>query len=192
MNICIFGAASARIDNRYILSVETLGKDLAQRGHSLVFGAGGSGLMGAAARGFRSGGGEIYGIIPDFFREEGVEVIYDGCTKLIFTETMRERKARMEDMADAFVVVPGGIGTFEEFFEVLTLKQLGQHNKPIAVYNYDGYYDELAGSLETAMRKNFIPEGFARLYLFSDKQKEIIDYLEKDREETFLVKEMKL
>ncbi len=191
MKICVFGSASSRIDCHYIHAVETLGEILAQRGHDLVFGAGGSGLMGAAARGFHAGGGEIHGIIPEFFRDEGVEKIYEHCTDLIFTETMRERKAIMEDMANSFIVTPGGIGTFEEFFEVLTLKQLGQHNKPIAVYNYEGYYDELAGSLETAMRKRFISERCAQLYLFSDNINDIVTYLENNHDRTFSVKDMK-
>ncbi len=126
MKICIFGAASAHIDDNYIKAVERLGKSLALRGHSLVFGAGGTGLMGAAARGFKRGGGFVHGVIPEFFREEKVELIYEDCDKITYTETMAERKFIMEDEADAFIITPGGIGTFEEFFEVLTLKTARQ------------------------------------------------------------------
>ncbi|MBR6741472.1 MAG: TIGR00730 family Rossman fold protein [Clostridia bacterium] len=148
MKICIFGASSNEIDEKYILAVEKLGEELAQKGHTLVFGAGCNGLMGAAARGFKRMGGKIIGIIPDFFREEMVEVIYTECDELIYTETMAQRKAKMEDMADAFLVAPGGMGTFEEFFEALTLKQLGRHNKPMAIFNIDGYYDKLEAFMQ--------------------------------------------
>ena len=124
MRICVFGAASPTIDPEYIKRVEELGRELARRGHSLVFGAGANGLMGAAARGVHEGGGRVLGVIAKFFDEEDVEAIYDKCDELIFTDTMRQRKETMENNADAFIVVPGGIGTFEEHFEILTSKQL--------------------------------------------------------------------
>ena len=135
MRICIYGAASPTIDAEYTEKVELLGEKLAKRGHSLVFGGGANGLMGAAARGIKKQGGHIIGVIPKFFGEESVEAIFEECDELITPDTMRERKQIMEDNSDAFIVVPGGIGTFEEFFEILTLKQLCRHNKPIAIYN---------------------------------------------------------
>ena len=178
MKICIFGAASAHIDDNYIKAVERLGKSLALRGHSLVFGAGGTGLMGAAARGFKAGGGDIHGVIPNFFREECVEVIYDGCDKITYTKTMAERKSVMEDLADAFIITPGGIGTFEEFFEVLTLKQLGRHGKAMAVFNIDGYYDDLEKFMQTVADKKFITFKCSQMYqCFTDECK-MIDYIE--------------
>ena len=178
MKICIFGAASAHIDDNYIKAVERLGKSLALRGHSLVFGAGGTGLMGAAARGFKAGGGHIHGVIPNFFREECVEVIYDGCDKITYTKTMAERKSVMEDLADAFIITPGGIGTFEEFFEVLTLKQLGRHGKAMAVFNIDGYYDDLEKFMQTIEKKKFITFKCSQMYqCFTDECK-MIDYIE--------------
>ena len=133
MRICIFGASSAHIDEFYIKAVEDLAEKMARRGHSLVFGAGATGAMGAAARGTKRGGGYIHGVIPEFFREEGVEKIYTECDELTYTKTMAERKTLMEDDAEAFIIVPGGIGTLEEFYEVLTLKQLGRHNKAMAI-----------------------------------------------------------
>ena len=178
MKICVFGAASAHIDDNYIKAVERLGKSLALRGHSLVFGAGGTGLMGAAARGFKAGGGHIHGVIPNFFREECVEVIYDGCDKITYTKTMAERKSVMEDLADAFIITPGGIGTFEEFFEVLTLKQLGRHGKAMAVFNIDGYYDDLEKFMQTVADKKFITFKCSQMYqCFTDECK-MIDYIE--------------
>ena len=181
MLICVFGAASDKIAKIYIDTVETLGEKIADRGHGLVFGAGGNGLMGAVARGVKRKNGEIYGVIPHFFREENVEKIYDECTELIFTDTMAQRKTRMEDLADAFIIVPGGIGTFEEFFEVLTLKQLSRHTKPIAVYDIKGYYKNMDAFLEVAYKEQFIREDCRELYCYSDDMDVILDYLEHDK-----------
>lgn len=191
MNICVFGAASSEIDDKYIKAVEIMGESLAKAGHNLVFGAGGQGLMGAAARGFKKGKANITGIIPEFFKDADIEAIYEHCDELIYTDTMRERKAKMEDMADAFIIVPGGIGTFEEFFEVLTLKQLGRHKKTIAIYNIDGYYDAMEAMLERSVNEHFIRENCQLLYsCFSDLQS-MIDYLEADIQIDFSVKQLK-
>ncbi len=177
MKVCVFGASSVHIDKKYIESTEKLGYELAKAGHSLVFGAGAGGLMGAAARGFKRGGGYIHGVIPEFFREEGVEPVFDGCDKITFTETMSERKRIMEDDADAFVIVPGGVGTFEEFFEVLTLKQLGRHNKAMAVFNIDGYYNELEEFMRIAEDRKFINFECGELYTLFDNIDDIVAYL---------------
>lgn len=191
MRICVFGAASPTIDPEYIKAVEALGEKLAKRGHSLVFGGGGGGLMGAAARGFQAGGGKIMGVIPSFFNDEKVEAICDFCDSLIFTETMRERKQIMEDNSDAFIVVPGGIGTFEEFFEILTLKQLCRHNKPIAIYNLKGYYNELESVMNSSIRKNFIRKDCASLYLLSEDVDRLIEYVESKNHVQRTVRELK-
>ena len=178
MRICVFGAASPTIDPEYIRKVEEMGLELAKRGHSLVFGAGNNGLMGAAARDFREGKAYILGVVPSFFREDDIEALCPFCDKMIETETMRERKQTMEDNADAFIVVPGGIGTFEEFFEILTSKQLCRHNKPIAIYNLKGYYNEMEQVLVSAMEKNFIRNDCHELYHLSEDVESIIAYLE--------------
>ena len=178
MRICVFGAASAHIDNKYINEVEELCKELASHGHSLVFGAGATGLMGAAARGFKAGKGYIHGVIPKFFLEEGVEAIFTDCEKMTYTETMAERKKAMEDDAEAFIIAPGGVGTFEEFFEVLTLKQLGRHEKAIVVFNIDGYYDELEKFMATAIDRKFVTGKCNLLYTCFSKREEVIKYLE--------------
>ena len=178
MKICIFGAASDKIDKKYIDDCYFLAKTLAKRGHDLVFGAGGEGLMGAAARGFRDGGGKVHGVIPYFFEENGYEAIFKGCDELTRTETMAERKKIMEDNADAFIIVPGGIGTFEEFFEVLTLKQLGRHKKAIAVYNSCGYYDSLERFISDVTAKKFINEECKILYKTLNSREEVVDYIE--------------
>ena len=136
MKITVYGAASDRIDRIYIDRVEELGEELAHRGHTMVFGAGSTGLMGAAARGVARGGGKIIGVTPRFMHT--LEPVSDLCTERIETETMSDRKDMMESLADAFVIVPGGIGTFDEFFQILTLRVLGRHNKPIILYAEKG------------------------------------------------------
>lgn len=191
MRVCVYGAASPTIDQEYIRLVEQMGEALASRGHSLVFGGGGNGLMGAAARGFRAGGAYILGVIPRFFDEENVEEICDFCDQMIQPETMRERKQIMEDNADAFVVVPGGIGTFEEFFEILTLKQLCRHNKPIILYSIRGYYNEICHAMEEAVKKNFIKDNCMELYCIAGDLDTLVACLEKPAEEQRSIKELK-
>lgn len=178
MKICVFGASSAHIDDKYIDEVESLCLSLARCGHSLVFGCGATGLMGAAARGFKRGGGYIHGVIPTFFKENGVEQLYEECDKITYTKTMAERKFKMEEEADAFIIVPGGVGTFEEFFEVLTLKQLGQHEKAIAIYNIAGYYDDLEKFMQTVKERKFITFECGKLYRYFDEAGKIIEYIE--------------
>ena len=178
MKICVFGAASAHIDKIYIEAVEELGRKMAARGHSLVFGAGGSGLMGAAARGVKAGGGFVHGVVPSFFKEDGVEQLFEECDKMTYTPTMRERKAIMEDEADAFVIAPGGVGTFEELFEVITLKQLNRHSKAIVFLNTEGYYDELEAFMRVACERKFVTESCLKLYEIKSTPDEVLDYLE--------------
>ncbi len=189
MKITIYGASSDQIKKIYLEEVEALGEKMAKRGHSLVFGAGDSGCMGAAARGVFKGGGEIIGVIPTFFDVDGV--IYPNCTELIQTETMRDRKEILEEKADAFVVTPGGIGTYDEFFEIVTLKQLQRHNKAIAIYNVDGYYDALYQMLKKLVTDGFMKEESESLVRFFDDADEMIDYLENYKEEALSVEDLK-
>jgi len=176
MKICLYGASSTKTDKKYIEAVEHLCKKLAARGHSLVFGAGANGLMGAAARGFTAGGGHILGIAPGFFDIDGI--IYDKCDELIRPETMRERKKLLEDNADVFLIVPGGVGTFDEFFEILTLKQLGRHSKAIVIYNLNGYYDKLQDFMNVAKEEYFVSDKTLTLYEIMDDADKIIEYIE--------------
>ncbi len=178
MQICLYGAASNTISPEYITAIEALGREMGKRGHTLVFGAGYNGLMGAAARGVRESGGKMIGVIPTFFREESVEQIDFLCNTLIYTDSMRERKQKMEELADAFITVPGGIGTFEEFFETLTLRQLGRHAKPIAIYNVNHYYDPMLAMMDHAIAQNFLREDCRTLYRVFDRAEEMLDALE--------------
>ena len=176
MNICVYGASSDKIDKVYIETVEKMGLEMAKRGHGLVFGGGAEGLMGAAARGMSAGGGKIIGVAPAFFKVDGV--LFDECDEMIYTDTMRERKGIMEEKSDAFIMTPGGLGTYDEFFEILTLKQLGRHTKPIAVFNINGYFDPLRAVLENAVNKQFMTPQSLRLCEFFDRPERLLDYLE--------------
>ncbi len=189
MKICVYGASSNAIDKSYIEEVEKLGKMIVERGHKLVYGAGAQGLMGAVARGVYSMGGEIIGVSPSFFNVDGV--LFEDCTELIYTDTMRQRKQIMEDRAESFIMVPGGIGTFEEFFEILTLKQLGRHKKPIAVYNINGYYNEMNNMIEYAIEEKFMKGKCRTLFKLFDNMEDIFEYLENYEDDYSSVLDMK-
>ena len=176
MKICIYGASSNAIDNSFLDAGEQLGKTIAQNNHSVVFGGGAAGLMGAVARGSHSENGEIIGICPSFFNVDGA--LFTDCTEMIYTETMRERKQLLEEMSDAFVITPGGIGTFDEFFEIYTLRQLGVHKKPIVIFNTNGYYNPLIDMLSNAIQKSFMPDTNMDLLFISDNPQEIIEHIE--------------
>lgn len=191
MNICVFGAASNEIDKKFISAIEEMAEALAKKGHNLVYGAGNNGVMGASARGFVRGGGKVIGVIPEFFKETMAEVIKTDCDELIYTQTMQERKKTMEDLADVFIIAPGGIGTFDEFFEVLTLKQLGRHNKPIVVYNLFDYYSPLEAMLDNAIEGKFLTETCKEIYSFESELPSLIEYLESYEGKSFDVAELK-
>ena len=177
MNICVYGASSKSIDEKYIKAGEALGEQMAERGHTLVFGGGGHGMMGAVARGVKKGGGKVIGVAPSFFNVDGV--LFDGCDEFIYTETMRERKQIMEDRSDAFIAAPGGVGTFEELFEIITLKQLGRHSKPVAVFNVNGYYSGIKDMFERAVEESFMTRACLSLFGMTEDKGEILDYLER-------------
>ena len=175
--ICLYGAASDRIDKEYIKDVEELGKEMARRGHKMIYGAGSSGLMGAAARGMDSKNGHIIGVTPHFMHT--FEPIYE-CTTLINTNTMSERKSIMEQYGEAFIIVPGGIGTYDEFFQILTLKELKQTDKPIVIYNVNGYFDKLQELLTDGIQKGFIRKVVPELYYITDNPQKALDIIESE------------
>ena len=189
MKICVYGASSNKIDKRYIEATEELGEKMAKRSHELVYGAGSNGLMGAVARGMTKGGGKIIGIVPSFFNVDGV--LYEKCDEIIYTETMRERKQIMEQEADAVVMVAGGLGTFDEFFEILTLKQLARHSKPIAILNTLGYYDKLLQFLEHTAEEGFVRKDYVEMLKIFDNADALIDYLENYDGRLTLFKDLK-
>lgn len=172
MRLCIYGAASNNIDSSFINLGEILGVKLAENGHGIVFGGGNNGMMGAVARGVSSVGGEIIGIAPSFFNVDGV--LFDGCTEFVYTDTMRQRKQIMEEKSDAFIVTPGGIGTFDEFFEIYSLRQLGRHNKKIIIYNINGYFNPMIEMLESAIEQHFVSPSNRDLLYVCDTADEVI------------------
>lgn len=176
MKICIYGASSNAIDKSFLDAGEQLGKTIAVNNHSVVFGGGAAGLMGAVARGAHTAKGEIIGICPSFFNVDGA--LFTDCTEMIYTETMRERKQLLEEMSDAFIITPGGIGTFDEFFEIYTLRQLAVHKKPIVIFNTNGYYNPLIDMLNNAIQKSFMPSTNMDLLFISDNPQEIIEHIE--------------
>ncbi len=154
MKICVYGASGNDLDRAYFDAARELGRLLARQGHALVFGGGARGLMGACAEGAAELGGEIIGVAPRFFDEPGI--LFPRCSRFVYTETMAERKTAMFSESEAFIALPGGIGTFEEFFETLTLKQLGRHRKPMALLNTLDYYAPLMAMLDKAVEGGFL------------------------------------
>lgn len=156
-HITVFCASSNHVDSRFTKVAERMGYQLANRKITLVYGGGDVGLMGIMARAVHANGGRVVGVIPYALRSmEGVA--YEVADELIMTDTMRERKAKMYERADAFVALPGGIGTLEEFMEVITLKKLGYHDLPIALVNTDGFYDRLLELFSEMIDSQFLSE----------------------------------
>ncbi|MGB8357782.1 MAG: TIGR00730 family Rossman fold protein [Bacteroidales bacterium] len=154
MKVCVFAASSSRIDAAYATSAAELGRSFAALNVHAVFGGGGIGLMGIFADEVLAGKGEITGVIPEFMIKEGWG--HKGIKDMIVTSDMSERKKTIFAMSDAAVALPGGVGTLEELTEVITLKQLGQFNKPIIIMNINGFYDHLIEFFEHMFRGNFI------------------------------------
>lgn len=179
MNICVYGAASSLIKDIYKEAGRELGRKIAERGNGLVFGGGANGMMGSVAEGVYEKGGYILGIVPSFFKEANAEVSFTKCTEYIYTDTMRERKRQLDECSDAFIITPGGIGTLDEFFEILTLKQLGRHNKAIVLYNINGFFDELDVMMDRYIREEFITDDCKELYKVFSNPDEMLKYIEK-------------
>jgi len=177
MKLCVFGAASPTVDEIYKTKTAELGEKLALAGHSLIFGGGKNGMMGAVAEGFMKHGAGIISVVPKFFL--GMNVVLDGCDVYVNHDTLNERKTYMEDSADAFIVTPGGIGTFDELFEVITLNNLKQMDKPVIIYNINGFFTPLLAYIEECVRLNFISESVLSIYKVTDSADEIVRLLEK-------------
>lgn len=189
MNICVYGASSNIIDDGYILAGEELGEIIAKRGHGLVFGGGDSGMMGAAARGAYRQGGYIIGVSPDFFNVDGI--LFENCNEMHLTDGMRSRKKMLDEKSDAFVISAGGIGTFDEFFEILTLKQLGRHKKPIVILNTDNYFDAMLQLLDKCVEGKFMFDKTLELFKVVSTPQEAVDYIENYKGELANIAEMK-
>jgi uncharacterized protein (TIGR00730 family) len=174
--ICVFCGSSAGSRPAYAEAARELGRTLAQRGIGVVFGGGKVGLMGVLADAALAAGGEAIGVIPEAL--EAREIAHAGLTRLHVVRSMHERKTLMADLADAFIALPGGFGTFEEFFEAVTWTQLGIHGKPCGLLNVDGYYDALLGQLDRAVGDGFIHRHNRLLVLDSASIPALLERLE--------------
>ena len=174
--ICVFCGSSHGSNPRYAAAARTLGRLIAERGFSLVFGGGGPGLMGETARAVREGGASVAGVLPKFLR--WVELPPEWEKDLIITADLQERKTRMLAMADAFVVLPGGAGTMDEFFEVVTSASLGVLDKPILVVNTEGFFDTLERLMNHIVREGFAQPKILDLYRLVDMPEEAIAAIE--------------
>lgn len=176
-HVCVYCSSSNQIDDRYKDAARELGRLLAQREHTLVYGGGRVGLMGELARAVHEADGRVVGVIPEALKQvEGVA--YDVADEMIVTFTMQERKNHMFTRADAFIVLPGGFGTLEELLEVLTLRQLGYHDKPIVLVNTNGFFDRLLEVFEQFYEEKFAHPDRARSFHVAEGPGEAIAFLE--------------
>jgi uncharacterized protein (TIGR00730 family) len=162
--ITVYCSSSTALEPHFAATARTLGGEIARRGLTLVYGGGGIGLMGEVARAAKAAGGRVEGVITRQF--VALEQAWDGCDEMVVVDTMRERKAGLEGRADAFVVLPGGLGTFEELFEILVARYLGHHRKRIAMVNDRGYWDPLKVLLEHAIEHTFVRPAVLELLSF--------------------------
>jgi uncharacterized protein (TIGR00730 family) len=154
--VTVFCGSSFGTDQLFEETAYRLGAALANKEIGLVYGGASVGLMGAVANGVLDNGGEVIGVLPDFLQKK--ELAHKGLTELIIVETMHERKKIMDEKCDGTITLPGGFGTMEEFFEMLTWAQLGLHKKPVALLNVNGFYDELLAFVGTMVAKGFLKE----------------------------------
>ena len=172
MRICVYGAGSTKIKSKYIDESYRLGEEIAKRGHSLVFGGGSTGVMGAVSKGALDNNGKVIGIAPKWM--EKFEGICRECDEFIYTESMKERKNLFLEKSDAFIIAPGGIGTLEELFEIITWKQLGLYPKPIVILNTNGFFDKVLSFLDQLIEQNFMREEHKKMWKVVDKAEEIL------------------
>lgn len=154
MNICLYGSGSRNIDSVYTDAAYELGCQIAKNGHTLVFGGGDTGMMGACAHGVHDNNGKSIGIAPEWIGN--FEPLCEVCSEFIYVDSMDERKNKFVENSDAFIITPGGIGTLDEFFEIITLKKLKQHNKEVIVFNIDGFFDKMFEMIDEMGEKGFL------------------------------------
>ena len=175
-NIVVYCGSNLGATPLYVEAARGLGEAIAKRGSRLVYGGGRIGLMGTVADAVLQAGGETVGVIPTFLREK--EVAHRGLTELIETPDMPSRKNKMIELGDAFIALAGGIGTFEELFEVLSLAQLKQHRKPVGLVNTAGFYDPLLALLQQTAAQGFMPAANLSLLCVADTPQELLVKLE--------------
>ncbi len=173
--ICVYCGSSAGADEVYVRRAAALGAEIARRGYGLVYGGGNLGLMGAVSRAAHDGGATVYGIIPAPLAAK--EIAGETIGRIEVVETMHQRKARMAQLADAFITLPGGFGTLEELFETISWIQLGIHTKPMGLLNVNGFFDPLRQMLDHQIDQGFIPTRYRGLLVVAEEPAELIDGL---------------
>lgn len=176
MQICVYMGSRNGNSPEFMTEAKALALLMAKRGHGLVYGGGNTGLMGAVADVMVEAGSPTYGVIPKAL--EKLEVAHTGLRQLVITEDMHERKKAMLERADAFIALPGGLGTFEELFEALTWQQLGYHQKPVGLLNVNGYYDYLLKFLDVSVEGGFVSSHHKNALIVADNVEEILDKIE--------------
>lgn len=174
--IAVFCGSKEGYNETYRETAYGLGAILAERGIGLVYGGGKVGLMGAVADGVLQNGGKVIGVIPDFLQTK--EVAHEGVTEMIVTDSMHTRKVKMHELSDGVIVLPGGWGTMDEMFEMLTWGQLGLHKKPIALLNINGFYDSLKVLVNNMIQEGFLEECTAEILMTSDSIEELLSMME--------------
>lgn len=174
--IAVYCGASTGDKPEFVKAAYDLGKHIAQQGYTLIYGGGAIGIMGAVHDGVLDHGGHVIGIMPRFLHER--EIASDRIDELIIVETMHERKQKIADMADAFVLAPGGGGSLDEFFEIYCWAQIGLHQKPIAIYNVDHFYTPLKQLLDHMIQHQFIGKNYEALAPLYDNAEALIEHLQ--------------
>ena len=175
-SIVVFCGSSAGTNPVYAAEAVKVGKLLAARNIRVVYGGAKVGIMGAVAQAALDAGGEVTGVIPDFLRTK--EVAHDGLTEMIVTENMHQRKLKMHELTDGIITLPGGWGTMEEVFEMLTWAQLGLHTKPVGLLNTNGYYNALIALCDHMVAEGFLPASIRGMILASDSPEELLQLME--------------
>lgn len=154
MRICLYGSGSRKIDEKYTDEAYKLGCIIAENKHTLVFGGGDTGMMGACAKGVHDNNGKTIGIAPEWIGN--FEPLCENCSEFIYVDSMDERKNKFVENSDAFIISPGGIGTLDEFFEIITLKKLKQHDKEIIIFNIEGFFNKMFEMIDEMEEKGFL------------------------------------
>jgi uncharacterized protein (TIGR00730 family) len=175
--ICVYCGSSDKVRPSYLEAARQMGEAIAKRGLTLTYGAGSTGMMGAVADGALAAGGEVTGVIPALFATP--TLMHTGLSRLEIVDTMHARKARLAEISDAFIALPGGYGTFEEFFEMITWAQIGLHSKPIGLLNPEGYFDPLLAAIDHARAEGFMYAEHRGLFTHTDQPGALLDALER-------------
>lgn len=174
--ICVYSSSSNLIDEHYFEKARELGNGIALRKDIMLFGGGMRGLMGATARAVHEHHGKVIGVIPEVLNIDGV--VYEACDELVITKDLRSRKAIMDERSDAFIALPGGFGTCEELLEIITLRQLKYHNKPIVILNTNGFFDFLLKQFDYIIGQRFAKSESRLLYYVTDDVSKALDHID--------------